>query len=162
MFWADREQGDWPRTRTGPEPKLGWEGTSAVGRVWLLLGRPGRPGGRLPPSRAAGEAEAAFAQARPGPRLSQADHSAVASLASPAKCKSISEIEKQPLGTVPRPTGQLPSWTNGCSHEILSDKSAFDQMFHSREVFSAKSEGGAMEPGRVGSAPPQSQSAFFG
>lgn len=129
------EKADWPRTPTGPESKLDWEGTSAVGRVWLLLGRSGRPGGRPPTSRAAGEAEAAFAQARLGPHLSQVDHYAVASLASPAKCKSISEIAKQPLGTVPRRTGQLLSWTSGCFHEILFDKSAFDQMFHSRGVF---------------------------
>lgn len=96
--------------------------------MWLLLGRPGRPGGGPPP---------------PGPRLSQVDDYAVVSLASPVKCKSISEIEKQPLGTVPRPTGQLPSWTNGCFRETLFDKSAFDQMFRSREIFSAKSEDGA-------------------
>lgn len=154
------EKANWPRTPTGPEPKLDWKGTSAVGRVWLLFGRPGRPGGRPSPPgqlvrvrhKGAAKAEAAFAQARLGPRLSQADHYPVASLASPATCKSISEIEKQPLGTVPRPPGQLPSWTNGCFHEILFDKSAFDQTCHSREISSVKSEDGAMEPRRVGSA----------
>lgn len=135
---------------TGRQDPCGGAGMTGLGRgLWLacVLG----PGGRSLWSswedvRTKGHVGVtlAFAKARRGLDLSQFPPTPAASLASPARCEIFSGTDAGPLGTVPRPTGLLPSQANGCFHQLLLlGKTAFGQMFHHWEIRTAKPEDGA-------------------
>lgn len=88
--------------------------------------------------------DVSFGQNQNGSQLVTFTTNSAASLASSARCKSFPDADAGPLGTVPGPTGLLPSQVNGCFHELLLlDKTVFDQMFHGWKILTAEPEGGA-------------------
>lgn len=87
--------------------------------------------------------DVSFCQSQNRSQLVTLTTNTAAFLAWPARCKSFSDTDAGPLGTVPRPTGLLPSQANGCFHELLLlGKTAFDQMFYRWESLTAEPEDG--------------------